>query len=96
MQLADYRMQSALKGIWLPFATALKAISDSFASCRKVFEYRMQYSLIFADFLDFDAVSNPFLKVAKRNLIPFRDGTKGGKKPFQRSFCISLLHETIL
>jgi hypothetical protein len=25
------------------------------------------------------AVSNPFLQVAKRNLIPFGAGTKGGK-----------------
>jgi hypothetical protein len=46
-------MQFALKGILLPFAMALKAISDPFASCRKEFDYRMQYSFIFADFLGF-------------------------------------------
>jgi hypothetical protein len=48
-----FRMQFALKGICLPFAMAQKAISDPFARCRKEFDYRMQYSFIFADFLDF-------------------------------------------
>jgi hypothetical protein len=32
---------------------APKAISNPFASCRKEFDYRMQYSLIFSDFLGF-------------------------------------------
>jgi hypothetical protein len=48
-----FRMQFALKGIGLPFALDQKAISDPFASCRKEFDYRMQYSFIFADFLGF-------------------------------------------
>jgi hypothetical protein len=51
-----FRMEFALKGIRLPFAMALKAISDPFASCRTEFEefdYCMQYSFIFANFLDF-------------------------------------------
>jgi hypothetical protein len=39
--------------ILLPFATALKAISDPLASCRKEFDFRTQCSFIFADFLDF-------------------------------------------
>jgi hypothetical protein len=58
-------MQSALKGIWLPFVTALQAISDPFASCKKVIDYRIEYFLIFADFLILHAVSNPFLQVEK-------------------------------
>ncbi len=45
--ICGFRMQFA------PFAIAQKAISDPFASSRKVFDYRMQYSCIFADFLDF-------------------------------------------
>jgi hypothetical protein len=53
LAIRGFRMQFALKGILLPFAIALKAISDPFASCRKVFDYRMQYSCIFSDFLDF-------------------------------------------
>jgi hypothetical protein len=50
-------MQFALKGILLPFAIAVKAVSDPFASCRKELDYHMQYSFIFADFLDFACCS---------------------------------------
>jgi hypothetical protein len=41
------------KGYLIPFAMALKDISDPLASCRKEFDYRMQCSFIFTDFLDF-------------------------------------------
>ncbi len=52
--IRGFCMPFALKGIWKPFAIALKAIRHSFARCKKVFDYRkMQYSFIFADFSDF-------------------------------------------
>jgi hypothetical protein len=90
-----FRMQFALKGIWLPLATALKGIRDPFARCMKVFDYRntLWFSRIFFDFailFDFrgfffilHAVSNPFLQAAKRNLIPFGAETKGASNPFK-------------
>jgi hypothetical protein len=51
--IRKFCMQFALDGILLFIEIALQAISDPFASCRKVFDYRMQYSCIFAVFLDF-------------------------------------------
>jgi hypothetical protein len=72
-------MQFTLTGILLPSATALNAIIGTFASCRKVFDYRMQYTLIFADFWISHAVANLFLQATKRNLIPFIAETKRGK-----------------
>jgi hypothetical protein len=57
----------------------LKAISDPFASCRKEFDYRMQYSLVFWIVWILHAVANSFWQAAKRNLIPFKAETKGGK-----------------
>jgi hypothetical protein len=78
-----FSMQFALKGIWLPFAMVLKAISDPFASYRKEFDYRMQYPFIFADFWILHAVANPFWQVAKRNLIAFKFKQKGASNPFK-------------
>jgi len=54
--IRGFCMPFALKGIWKPFAIALKAIRLSFARCKKVFNYRMQYSFIFTDFSDFACV----------------------------------------
>jgi hypothetical protein len=48
-----FRLQFALKGILLPFAMALKAISDPLASCRKKFDYRMQMLFYFRGFFGF-------------------------------------------
>jgi hypothetical protein len=76
-------MQFAVKGIRLFFAIALKAISNPFASSRKVFNYRMQYTFIFTDFVDLHAVADPYLPSEKRNLIPFRAETKGGSNHFK-------------
>jgi hypothetical protein len=60
-------MQFALKGIGLPFAIALKAIGNLFASYRTVFDSRMQYCLtFFGFFFIFLAVANPVYKVQKR------------------------------
>jgi hypothetical protein len=41
------------KGYLSPFVPALKGVKFLFAACRKGFNYHMQYSLIFVDFLDF-------------------------------------------
>jgi hypothetical protein len=41
------------KGYLKPVAIALKAIRHPFARCQKVFDNRMQYSFIFADYFDF-------------------------------------------
>jgi hypothetical protein len=67
--ISSFCMQFSLKGILLPFAIALKEFSDHFASCRKEFDYHMQYFFIFVDFLDFACC---FWQAAKRNLIHFR------------------------
>jgi hypothetical protein len=54
-----FRMQFALKGILLPFAVAVKAVIDPFASCRKELGYHMQYSFL-------HAVANPFWQAANK------------------------------
>jgi hypothetical protein len=65
-EVCRYRMQFDLKGIALHFEIALKAISDPFARWWKVFNYRMQYCFIFADFFDFaHAVAIPVFNVQK-------------------------------
>ncbi len=69
--IREYRMLFALKGIWLPFAVAQNAISDLFARLKKVFDYRMQHSCIFADFVYFHAVSNPLLHTTKKEFDTF-------------------------
>jgi hypothetical protein len=78
----------------------LKAISDPLASCRKEFDYRMQYSVIFAEFFwILQSVAYPFWHAAKRYLISFRAEQKGASNPFKKcniSVCMCLLHETIL
>jgi hypothetical protein len=78
-------VQYALKGILSPFETALKGISDPFANCRKVFDYRMQYSLILTDFFGFalHAIYNPFLQAAKSNLIPLELEQKEASNTFK-------------
>jgi hypothetical protein len=46
-------MQSNPKGNRLPFATAPEVIWALLANCQRVMEHRMQYTLIFPDFLVF-------------------------------------------
>ncbi len=88
-----FLMLFALRCIWLPFAVALKATSDPFASCKKLFDYRMQYSCIFADFVYFHAVPNPLLHTSERNLIPFRAKTKGGQGTLSND--VTCFHVTV-
>jgi hypothetical protein len=85
------------KGYLITFCNSSKGNQRPF--CKLQEGIRLPYAILF-DFRRFfwilHAVSNPLLQVAKRNLIPFRAGTKVGKKTFQIRFCISLLHKTIL
>jgi hypothetical protein len=81
--ISRFRMQLALKGIWLPFAIALQVIRDPFASCRKEFDYRMQYFLFSRIFWILHVVANPFWQFAKRNLKIFGAETKGASNPFK-------------
>jgi hypothetical protein len=86
------------KGYLITFCNSSKGNQRPF--CKLQEGIRLPHAILF-DFRGFFGfcmryLIPPFLQVAKKNLIPLRAGTKGGKKPFQISFCISLLHETIL
>ncbi len=80
-----FRMQSALKGIWLPFATCPKG--NQWPFCKLQEGIRLPHAILF----DFRG----FFEFCMRYLIPFCRLPKGGKYPFQIIFCISLFHETI-
>jgi hypothetical protein len=53
MQFADSACNLLYRVFDYLLQHAQKAISDPFASCRKLFDNRMQYYSIFADFLNF-------------------------------------------
>ena len=85
------------KGYLITFCNCSKGNQTPF--CKLQEGIRLPHAILF-DFRGFFGFCMryliPFCKLQKRNLIPFRAGTKGGEKPFQMTFCISLLHGTIL
>ncbi len=66
-----YHMQFAPKDIWLPFAIALKAISDPLKSCRKAFDYRMQHGTLLFCRIFWILNLWSFFASCNKNLIPF-------------------------
>ncbi len=85
-----FLMQFALKGIWLPFATALKGISDPFVSCRK--GNRLPHAILF-DFRGFFGFCMgyliPFCKLQKGIWYLLELEQKGSCNPFKNK----CLHE---
>jgi hypothetical protein len=55
----------------ITFCNSSKAISDSFASCRKVFNYSMQFSFIFTNFWDFASGIESLFASCKREFDTF-------------------------
>ncbi len=98
--ISRFCMQFALKGIWLPFAIALKAISDPFASCRKVFRLPHAILLYFRGFFGFCMrYLIPFCKLQKGIWYLIELDQRGASNPFKKcntSVCMCLLHETVL
>jgi hypothetical protein len=76
LAIREFRMQNDPKGYWLPFATAHKAVNNTFVSHRKLLDSRKQY--IFTDFCDYAC---KLISFAFCNIL-FRAWTKRSVQPF--------------
>jgi len=77
--IRGFRMQRDPKGNRLPFVTAPKVIWALLANCQRVTEHRMQYTFIFADFLEFAGGSWYPFAFCKKELDTFWSRNKRGQ-----------------